>query len=205
MLWVLVVLLLQSLPARAELLAGVAKRDITDPNTPSNDPLFVRALVLKQQQTVAVLITVDAVSIGGIGHIRDSYLTEVRAALQDAPGITPLNVFVNASHCHGVVCADVASLTIEAVREAWGRLEPVKAGVGVGQEVRIMENRRLRLSDGSEADVRVPMPFRGMTKLQGLVLWIRKLAFCVWIGWMVAPSLSSITLPAIRSWVYQRG
>ena len=153
-LWILFALLLQGVPVRAELLAGAAKREITDRNTPFNDPLFVRALVLKQQQTVAVLITVDAVSIGGIGHIRDSYLSEVRAALQDAPGIAPLNVFVNASHCHGVVCADVAERTIEAVREAWGKLEPVKAGAGVGQEVRIMENRRLRLGDGSEADVR---------------------------------------------------
>lgn len=140
--------------AQADLLAGTAKREITDPNTPSNDPLFARALVMKQGETAAVLITVDAVSIGGIGHIRDSYLAEVRAALAEAPGITPLNVFVNASHCHGVVCPDVAALTIEAVREAWGKLEPVRAGAGVGQEVRIMENRRLRLVDGSEADVR---------------------------------------------------
>lgn len=149
-------LLLSSQAARAqsELLAGTAKRDITDPNTPSNDPLFARALVLKKGETTAVLITVDAVSIGGIGHIKDSYLADVRAALADAPGIAPLNVFVNASHCHGVVCAEVAALTIEAVREAWANLEPVRAGAGVGQEVRIMENRRLRLIDGSEADVR---------------------------------------------------
>jgi len=140
--------------ADSELLAGTAKRDITDPNTPSNDPLFARALVLKKGETTAVLITVDAVSVGGIGHIKDSYLTEVRAALAEAPGIAPLNVFVNASHCHGVVCADVAALTVEAVREAWAKLEPVRAGAGVGQEVRIMENRRLRLIDGSEADVR---------------------------------------------------
>lgn len=139
---------------RGELFAGVAKRDVTDPNTPANDPLYVRVLVLKQGETSAVLITVDAVSIGGIGHIRDSYLSEVRAALVQSPGIAPLSIFVNASHCHGVVCGDVAARTIEAVREAWGKLEPVHVGVGVGQEVRIMENRRLRLADGSEADVR---------------------------------------------------
>ena len=48
-----------------ELLAGVAKVDISEPTLPANDPLFAKALVLKQDDSVAVVITVDAVSIGG--------------------------------------------------------------------------------------------------------------------------------------------
>lgn len=137
-----------------ELLAGVGKSDISEPSVKHNDPLFAKALVLRQGNRTAVLITVDAVAIGQIGHIRSEYLQQVRTELGKAFGIEPGSVFVNASHCHGVVCADVAEKTIEAVRSAMSALVPVKAGTGISQEVRIMENRRLRLKDGSEADVR---------------------------------------------------
>jgi len=156
-LWLMIVVLCIPFasPAQAEqLLAGTAKVDISEQSQPINDPLFVKALALKQGETLAVLITVDAVSIGGIGYISNDYLKNVRAALQSDPGITPANLLVNASHCHGIVCADVEQRTIQAVREAVQNLVPVKAGAGVSQEVRIMENRRLPLADGSEADVR---------------------------------------------------
>lgn len=138
----------------AELLAGVARVDVSEPTVVSNDPLYVKALVLKQNETVAVLITVDAVAIGEIGPIRNDYLTNVRTELQSALNIPPASVLVNASHCHGIVCADVDKLTVQAVQEAWKNLVPVTAGTGISQEVRIMENRRLHLKDGSEADVR---------------------------------------------------
>lgn len=139
----------------AQLLAGVAKADITDRDAaPVNDPLFVKALVLKEDATSVVMLTVDAVAIGGIGRIRDDFLGNVRSQLEKDLKIPPANVVVNASHCHGIVCADVEQRTVQAVKEAWQRMEPVKVGAGVGQENRIMENRRLRLKDGSEADVR---------------------------------------------------
>ena len=138
----------------AELMAGVAKVDITEPSVVSNDPLYAKALVLKQNETVAVLVTVDAVSIGEIGTIRNDYLKNVRTELKESLGISPASILVNASHCHGTVCADVEKRTVQAVQEAWMNLVPVTAGTGTGQEVRIMENRRLFLQDGSEADVR---------------------------------------------------
>ncbi len=138
----------------AELLAGVAKVDISDPAVVSNDPLYAKALVLKQGTTVAVLITVDAVAIGEIGPIRNDYLQNVRTALQQSLSIPPECVLVNASHCHGLTCADVDQRTIQAVEQAWKNMVPVTAGTGISQEVRIMENRRLLLKDGSEADVR---------------------------------------------------
>lgn len=143
----------QPLPA-GELRAGTAKAEISDPAVTSNDPLFVKALVLQQDDTVAVLITVDAVAIGEIGPIRNDYLSKVRTALTDSLQIPPGNVMVNASHCHGLTCEDVDQRTVLAVQEAFRKLEPVTAGAGIGQEVRIMENRRLFLKDGSEADVR---------------------------------------------------
>ncbi len=138
----------------AQLSAGSAKVDITNREGPVNDPLHVRALVVQDESTTAVIVTLDVVSIGEIGHIKNDYLGKVRAALQKELGIDPKSVMINASHCHGTPCADVVERTVQAVKEAWKKLEPVNVGVGVGYEDRIQENRRLKLKSGREADVR---------------------------------------------------
>lgn len=139
----------------AELQAGVAKVDITSPDAGKpNDPLYVKALVLTDGATTAVIATVDAVAIAEIGSIRNDYLATVRSRLEKELQIPPAGVMINASHCHGVVCADVAERTVQAVKEAWSRRAPVTVGAGVGHEDRIMENRRLKLKNGREADVR---------------------------------------------------
>jgi hypothetical protein len=78
----------------------------------------------------------------------------VRARLQKELRIAPESVLVNASHCHGVVCADVDDRTVEAVKKAAQNLVPVRVGVGLGHEDRISENRRLKLKNGKEVDVR---------------------------------------------------
>src|SRR5262249_26623025 len=117
-------------------------------------PLYVKALVLKSDTTTAVLITVDAVAIGEIGYIKNDYLGKVRARLQQELGVQPENVLVNASHCHGVVAADVDERTFHAVAAAARHMVPVKIGAGVGHEDRIMENRRLKLKNGRTVDVR---------------------------------------------------
>ncbi len=142
-------------PKSGQLLAGVAKVEITNKTAlPLGDPLFVKALVLKNDTATAVLITVDAVAIGEIGHIGNDYLGKVRTRLQKELKITPESVVVNASHCHGIVCADVDEKTFQAVKEAADNMVPVKVGVGVGSEDRVSENRRLTLKSGKEADVR---------------------------------------------------
>jgi hypothetical protein len=139
----------------AQLFAGVAKVDITDREArPVNDPLYVKALVLRNGATTAVIVTVDAVALGEIGRIGNEFLPNVRSQLQSQWNIKPSNVIINASHCHGVVCAEVDKLTVQAVKEALRNLVPVNVGAGRGHENRIMENRRLKLKDGSEADVR---------------------------------------------------
>ena len=140
----------------APLRAGAAKIDITHPDQPAkpNDGLFARALVLSDGQTTAVLVTVDAVAIGEIGPITHEYLPKVRAALEKDLKIKPTNVLINASHCHGIVCSDVAERTVEAVKAAAKNMVPVTVGAGVGHEDRISENRRLKLKNGREADVR---------------------------------------------------
>lgn len=135
--------------------AGAAKVDVTNREAgPVNDPLYVRALVVTDGQTTLAIVTVDAVAIGEIGPIGNDYLGRVRAELERQPGIQPQHVLVNASHCHGIVCPDVDQRTIDAVRQAAANLVPVTVGAGTGHEDRIMENRRLKLQDGREADVR---------------------------------------------------
>ena len=139
----------------AQLRAGVAKVDITNTEAgPVNDPLYAKALVLKDDATTAVIVTVDAVAIGEIGHIKNDYLSKVRSQLEQELNIKATNVLIGASHCHGAVCADVAERTVQAVRQAWQNMVPVRLGAGVGHEDRIMENRRLKLNSGREADVR---------------------------------------------------
>lgn len=135
--------------------AGAAKVDITSRDVPlNNDPLYVRALIVQSGAETLTIITLDAVAIGEIGYIKNDYLATVRSRLEKELHLLPARVLVNASHCHGVVRADVADLTVQAVKQAWANLVPVKAGAGVGREDRIMENRRLKLKSGREADVR---------------------------------------------------
>ncbi len=139
----------------AELLAGASKVEITDRSGGTvNDPLFTKALVLREGATTLALITLDAVAIGEIGRIGNGFLSEIRARLEAELGIPPGSVVINASHCHGIVRADTADLTVRAVKEAFGRLAPARTGTASGEEHRISENRRLKMKDGSEVDMR---------------------------------------------------
>lgn len=139
----------------APLMAGVAKVDITNVEAgPVNDRLWARALVIKSDSTTAVIVSVDAVAIGEIGYIKNDYLPKVRARLEKELGIRGANLMVNASHCHGVVCSDVDERTFQAIKLAAEKLVPVRVGVGRGHEDRVSENRRLKLKDGKELDVR---------------------------------------------------
>ena len=151
-----------------QLWAGVAKVDITntaiditdDPLyarievATNNDLLYVKVLILRCDATTVVIITVDAVAIAEIGSIRNTYLANVRDKLYKDLEIEPAHVLINASHCHGVVCQDIEARTIQAVEAATRNMVPVTIGVGSGYEDRIMENRRLKLTNGREADVR---------------------------------------------------
>jgi hypothetical protein len=148
-------LLIPFLHAHAGLSAGAAKIEITDRTAGSiNDPCYAKALVLKEGDTLAVLVTLDAVAIGGIGRIGNGFLATVRNQLEKEASIPPGNIIVNASHCHGVIRNDTAQLVIQIVKEAIQNLVPVTAGAGAGHEDRISENRRLKMKDGSEVDMR---------------------------------------------------
>ncbi|MCC9604636.1 hypothetical protein LOC68_27035 [Blastopirellula sp. JC732] len=138
-----------------KLLAGTGKVDITDYSAgPANDPMFVKAIVIKDDSQTAVLISVDAVAIGELGRVKDDYLPTVRKRLEAELGIPPTGVLANASHCHGVILPDITDQTVQAVKQAVSQLTPVTIGAGRGSEDRIMENRRLKLKNGKEVDVR---------------------------------------------------
>jgi hypothetical protein len=148
-------LLLLPATCHSQMLAGTAKVDVTDYQAgPVHDPLYVKALVLKQGEMQVAIVTVDAVAIGGIGRLKDSYLSTVRAAIDESLAIPPSNILVNASHCHGVVRGDTDKLTIQAIKDAANNLVPIRIGVGLGHEDRVGENRRLVMKDGREIDVR---------------------------------------------------
>ena len=149
-----------TIAADRQLWAGAAKVDITNREVGLvNDPLFVKALVIGNETTRAVIITVDAVAVAEIGSIRNDYVGNVRARLQKELKVVPANVMFNASHCHGVPCRDVEERTVQAVKEAWSKVVPVTVGAGTGFENRVMENRRVKLKNGRDADVRQAYSF----------------------------------------------
>ncbi len=136
------------------LTAGVAKIDITHPNGLINDRSYVRALVVKNEQTTVVIVSIDVVAIGEIGRIKNSFLGNVRAQIKKELGIDPNNMLFNASHCHSIICDNHEELTIQAIKQAARNMVPVSVGIGSGFENRIQENRRLIMADGTEIDVR---------------------------------------------------
>ena len=141
--------------AEGQIQAGVAKVDIT--NTEKglvNDRLYVKAFLLTTGSNTVAIITVDAVAIARIGSIRDDYLAKVRAKVLKELKIKPKHIMINASHCHGLVCKDIEARTFQAVKKAMANMVPVTVGAGTGKEDRIMENRRLKLKNGREVDVR---------------------------------------------------
>ena len=153
----LIAVLAAAMPNRAEaqlLKAGVGRMDITHRGGRVNDPMYARALMIEGNGTTVVIVTLDVVAIEEIGAITATFLPALRAKLKKEIGLDPGSLIVNCSHCHGVPCADVLERTAEAVKQAARSLTPVRVGVGIGFENRVQENRRLKLKDGRELDVR---------------------------------------------------
>ncbi|MDF1753179.1 MAG: hypothetical protein P1U89_10425 [Verrucomicrobiales bacterium] len=139
-----------------DLLAGVGKVEITRKGAPAegSNRLWAKALVLSRGETNIVIVTLDVVAIDEISSVRAPFLENVRATVRESLGIDPKSIVVNASHCHGVVEPNIEKQTVDTITAAWNNRVPVKAGTGVGFENRIQENRRLKLKNGTGADVR---------------------------------------------------
>ena len=164
---------------QSQLLAGVGKADITNPNVlvpgvdvslvqdaataaPIDNPMYAKALLVRGPSSSTVgaplttvgFVTLDLVSFGEIGHITNEFLPRMRARLQRELGLDPSGIVFNVNHGHGIPCDDVEQRTFEAIAAAAGSMVPVALGSGRGHEDRITENRRMFLRDGSEADAR---------------------------------------------------
>ena len=63
------------------------------------------------------------------GRIKNDYLPNVRGRIEAEVGIAPMRVMINASHCHGLVAADIEERTVRAVKQAKSKLVPVTVGV----------------------------------------------------------------------------
>jgi hypothetical protein len=152
--------------------AGVGKVDITNTGSGNviHDSLFVKALVLKGSKIV-VMVSIDAVTLGGIGSVEDDYVSNVRTQIEKELNIDAANIMINSTHVHGagyLVCEDVESRTVQAVKRAWQNMVPVNAGAGTGYEDRIMENRRLRLRNGKEWTIRHANPLPPEEEVVGI-------------------------------------
>lgn len=139
----------------AVLKAGAAKVDITRREAgPVDGPLHARALVIESEHTRVALVALDVVAIGEIGYLDNEFLPALRRRVEEQLSIPARNLLVNASHCHGVPCADVEERTFQAIKAAAERLERVRVGAGSGYEDRVSENRRFKLKDGRVVDSR---------------------------------------------------
>jgi hypothetical protein len=155
---------LADVPA-GSLRAGVAKSDITTDakGVVVNDPLYAKALVLDDGATKIVIVAMDALAIGGIGDVADSFLPRLRERIAGELNIPGHHVLVGVSHTHPpgrLLCDDAQQLqrTFDAVRRAAQNMTPVKVGVGKGREDRIQINRTLRLKNGKHWTIRQAHP-----------------------------------------------
>jgi neutral ceramidase len=162
----------------AELRAGFARRDITQPlGTPSSlglnvpvtdiwDPLTATACVVESKGERVAIVGMDLCGLLGASH------TAIREAVATASGgAVPVDhVVVNVSHSHSApylsdelqgllrplglrlqdddYAASLPRLVAEAVIEAADRAVPVSASFGRGEVERVAGNRRPRRADG---------------------------------------------------------
>jgi hypothetical protein len=149
-----------------ELRAGIAKREITteEKGVSIRDPLWTKALVLQDEKsqgekTRVVLLTLDAVAIGGICDVSDEFLPQLRERIERELQIPAAQVLVNASHTHPpgrILCADDELLKrcFEVVKSALENLTPVVVGAGKGRNDRLTMNRNLSLKNGRHWTIR---------------------------------------------------
>jgi hypothetical protein len=141
--------------------AGIARREITteEQGIAIRDPLWAKALVLESGGTRVVLLTLDAVAIGGICDVSDEFLPQLRERIERELQIPAPQILVNASHTHPpgrILCADDELLRrcFDVVKNALGNLTPVVAGTGKGRNDRLTMNRNLQLKSGRHWTIR---------------------------------------------------
>lgn len=125
--------------------------------TEVHDELHVRAIALDNGRARIAIAQVDSCVLP-----RD-VLDKAKAAIRSHLGMPPENVLISATHTHSAPAsahlfqsvpdpAYTAWLAVrisDCVRMAVGRLEPARAGWGVGREERLVFNRRFFMKPGT--------------------------------------------------------
>ncbi len=152
--------------------AGIARSDITTDakDRRIRDPLYAKALVLDDDTTRLVIVTMDTTAIGArrvsagiLDDVGEAFLPTLRERIERELGIPGGHVLVNASHTHPpgrLLCDDDEQVarTFDAVARAARSMTPVRIGCGVGRDERISVNRTLRLKNGRHWTVRHANP-----------------------------------------------
>lgn len=157
-------------PATA-LRAGVAKSDITtESGLRVNDRLYAKVLVLDNDDTRVVLVTMDTTAIAGrtisagfLPDVADDFMARLRRRVGDELKLPGCNITVTASHTHPpspMLCGDDEQLkrVCDAIRRAAESLTPVKIGAGAGHEDRLTINRNVRMKSGKDWPIRMWEP-----------------------------------------------
>ena len=153
-----------------QLLTGKVKRhippDYLKQELRVSDPLYARALVIDDGQAQVVFLTMDVTAIGArtisqdiLSDSADDFVPRLRERIESDLGLPGLSVNVSASHTHQVprmLVGDDEQIesALNAIRQAWQSMAPVRIGIGTGKEDRLTFNRTMMLKDGTDYTVR---------------------------------------------------
>src|SRR6266540_4668506 len=149
-------------PARGTPLAGYYEMRTADA---VRDDLYAKALVFEQDGARAAVVICDLITLGR------GTVEQARRRIEQTAAIPGSNVLIAATHTHtGPIvprnssrelsegatnaaarqfAANLPELIARSVREAAGKLTPVRAFAALGQEERLSHNRRYWLRDGT--------------------------------------------------------
>ena len=157
---------------RRRLWAGAARLPITMPfevtgNAQVLEPLHVRALALRFEETTAAIVVCDLRRLDG------QWVGEARRLVEERTGIPARRVMIACTHSHAGpdmvegLRSHVVERIAEAVDAARGRMREARTGTAVATLDGIARNRRLLCGDGTVITLRrsVPsswLPLRGV-------------------------------------------
>ena len=156
---------------RAGVRAGVAKIEITtDSGLKINDPLYAKVLVLADENTNLIIVTMDTTAIAGrtvsagfLLDVADDFMPKLRARVNRMRVFTNCNIMVTASHTHPpgpMLCNDDEQIDriSDAISRAVQNMTLVTIGVGTGHEDKLTINRNVRMKNGKDWPIRMWEP-----------------------------------------------
>lgn len=135
-----------------KLYAGTSRIEITTREVESNDQLYSKILVLKTPQKCISLISLDYVSLGGdISELSDNFFNNLKQDVINN-GVDCLVCGVTHTHTSFPMCLpedEVKEKVLIGLKEAMTKLEPVTVGCATGKNNSFLNNRTLKLKDGT--------------------------------------------------------